>query len=113
MKAFNISNTAKVYAYNEPVSMARSFPGLSDLVAKKLRKKPESGDLFLFVNKKKNYCKILFFHKGGHCIFAKKLPHGVFDCEDLPSTLSVVALEKMINEVIVNGAKKLRHLKVA
>lgn len=113
MKAFTVANTARVYVYSDPVSMSRSFPGLSDLVSAKLKKKPESGDLYLFVNKKKTYLKVLFWAKDGFCIFAKKLPKGIFDSEGWGSTMKITELEEMVNRVVIHGAKKLSHLKVA
>ncbi len=111
MKAFTVSHTAKVFAYTEPVHMARSFDGLSEIIVKKLKKKPESGDLYLFVNTKKTYVKVLFWSKGGFCIFAKRLDKAIFDTDSMDGSLSITSLEKLVDEVIVHGGKKLRHLK--
>lgn len=79
MKTFSVKNTAKVYVYKEPVSMGYSFPKFITLVKENYNEDaPSQGDLFLFVNRKRSYIKVLFYHTNGYCIFAKTLPTGAF-----------------------------------
>ena len=112
MKVFTVARAAKVYAYSKPVSMSCSFPALEKLVAQKMRKHPDSGDLFLFFNKKMNYVKVLFWAKDGFCIFAKKLPKGLFDAESIVNSMTLSELESFVNEIYINRTK-VRHLKRA
>lgn len=101
MKAFTIKPKAKVFVYDEPVRMSCSFPGLSKLVQQKLGKKPESGDLFLFMNKKSTYLKVLFWAKHGPCIFAKSLPRGFFpELHVVGQSLSIGELHKIADHVL-------------
>lgn len=65
MRAFSIERLAKIYAYDQPVSMALSFNGLAKIVTQQLNKKVETGDCFLFLNKRRNYLKILFWANNG------------------------------------------------
>jgi transposase len=39
---------------------------------------PLSGHLFVFINKRGNYLKALYFDRSGFCIWAKKLETGSF-----------------------------------
>lgn len=73
MKYFSISDVARVLVHSEPVSMSKGFPALGELAGKM---KGKEGDLFVFVNRKKDYCKVLFYKDTGMCIFSKKLTKG-------------------------------------
>lgn len=111
MKAFNIKNLAKVYVYSKPMSMAKGFPGLQTIVESELKHKITNGDLFLFVNKLKNYIKILYWDHDGICMFCKRLPCGVFDItlpgHGAPMHLSMKDMEALVNHVIIGNSKKI------
>lgn len=112
MRAFNISVGAAVYVFGNPVSMSCGFPKLTELAAQ--LDKPEKGALFLFVNKRGTYVKILWHQKGGYCIFSKKLHSGAkFDVHANDGRISINALMKVVDEVIVHGVKRKAHLKKA
>lgn len=68
----------KVLAYSEPVKMSFGFPGLIELIAKTMKEKPMSQNWYCFMNKKRNYIKILSWDGTGFCLWAKRLPHGMF-----------------------------------
>ncbi len=69
----------RIFAYTEPTDMRKSFQGLLALVQKVFRDKdPYSGDLFIFVNRRGNYMKILAWDRTGFVLFAKKLERGRF-----------------------------------
>jgi len=52
---------------------------------------PSSGHLFVFFNKPKNKCKILFYDQGGLCLFCKRLELGTFSIP--PSSLTQTRIE--------------------
>jgi len=58
--------------------MRKSFRGLIGLVKTQLKEDPLSGHLFVFVNKRKTYIKVLYYSDGGFCIWMKKLTQGQF-----------------------------------
>jgi len=58
--------------------MRKSFHGLTALVKHKLQEAPLSGDLFVFLNRRKTLMKILYFDRNGFCIWYKKLESGMF-----------------------------------
>ena len=68
----------KVWLYNQPADMRKSYNGLSALVKNKLAEDPLSGQMFVFINRKKNQCKILYFDRTGYCIWSKRLEQGCF-----------------------------------
>lgn len=101
MKLFEAARQAVVYAYSEPINMICSFNGLSELVRRKLRKKPESGDLFVFVNKRGNYVKILYARTDGNgfAIHAEKIDSGSFDVDRLSGELTVAQMTAIVNNI--------------
>ena len=58
--------------------MRKSFDGLIGVTKSALREDPLSGALFVFLNKKRNYVKLLFWDRTGFVLYAKKLERGKF-----------------------------------
>jgi len=70
--------TTRVFLHERPVDMRRSFTGLVALVKQVLEEDPLSGSLFVFVNRRGNYAKALYWDRTGFCLWAKRLERGVF-----------------------------------
>ena len=68
----------RILAYRRPVDMRKSFDGLVGLVQGALREDPLSGTLFVFVNRRGNYLKCVYWDRTGFCLFAKRLERGRF-----------------------------------
>jgi transposase len=69
----------RIWLYLEPVDMRRSFDGLAAIAKNQMQEDPLSGHLFVFINKRRTYLKILFFDRTGYCIWAKRLEAGQFN----------------------------------
>jgi transposase len=72
------TRAVRVWAWPAPVDLRRGFDGLFGLVARDVRKDPLSGELFLFANKRRTGCKVLFWDGTGLCLFVKRLERGRF-----------------------------------
>jgi transposase len=68
----------RIFAYTQPTDMRKSFQGLLALVQRVFTEDPYSGNLFVFVNRRGNYVKILAWDRTGFSLFAKKLERGRF-----------------------------------
>ncbi len=68
----------RVYLYGSPCDMRKSFNGLVALTRNVMGKDPLSGHLFVFVNRRGNYLKALYWDRSGFCIWAKRLEQGNF-----------------------------------
>ena len=92
------SRAVRVFAYPEPVDLRKGYDGLFGLVKQGLGRDPLSGDLFLFVSKRRVGCKVLVWDGTGLCIFQKRLERGRFaspwreDGEVVRMTASELAL---------------------
>ena len=67
-----------MFAYAAVTDMRKSYEGLSALVRNGLGHNIMRGDLYLFVNRRRNRAKVLFFDGTGLCIFMKRMERGLF-----------------------------------
>jgi transposase len=67
-----------VFAYPRPVDLRKGYDGLFGLVKTGLGRDPLSGELYLFVNKRRDACKVLVWDGTGLCIFQKRLARNRF-----------------------------------
>jgi transposase len=72
------TRSIRVYAYTKIVDMRKSWEGLGAIVRNDLGHDIMRGDMFLFVNRRRNRAKVLFFDGTGLCIFMKRLERGLF-----------------------------------
>jgi transposase len=72
------SRSVRVWAWPEPVDLRKGYNGLFGLVKTGLGKDPLSGELFLFVNRRRTGCEVLLWDGTGLCIFQKRLERGRF-----------------------------------
>jgi transposase len=68
----------KVYLAKDATDMRKGFPGLVALTEAVLRQEPTSGHLFVFLNRRRDLMKILYWDGTGFCIWAKRLERGSF-----------------------------------
>ena len=77
---FGLSAAVRVYLAKQPADMRKSFDGLAALASGSLALDPLSGHLFVFVNKRRDRIKILYWDRDGLAVWAKTtrtrdLPH--------------------------------------
>jgi transposase len=70
---FPVSPLSRVFLAKDPTDMRRSFRGLIAMTEGVLRQQPLSGHLFVFVNRRRDLLKILYWDGSGFCIWYKKL----------------------------------------
>jgi transposase len=70
--------TVRVFAAAEPCDLRKGFDALARLVRDVVRADPLSGHLFLFVNRRGNRAKVLFWTRTGFCLVYKRLERGRF-----------------------------------
>ena len=68
----------RLYLASEPTDLRKSFRGLSMLVEHGFGRDAMKGDLFIFLNRRCNQVRILFWDRDGFCIVGKKLERGTF-----------------------------------
>ena len=71
-------SNVRIYVATEPTDLRRSYDGLSAMVDGTFGKQAMSGDLFLFMNRRANQVRILFWDRDGYVIMMKRLEEGTF-----------------------------------
>ena len=69
----------RVYAHRFATDMRKSFDGLCGIIEAQLGQTVESGDLFLFFNRRRDRVKILYFAGDSLVIVYRKLEAGTFE----------------------------------
>jgi transposase len=81
----------RIFAATAPIDLRRSVDGLATAAKEQMGHDPQSGSLFLFVNKRGNRLKALWWDRTGFCILYKRLERGLFrmPCALRPGETSV------------------------
>ena len=88
LPTLNLSTSLRVFAKTSPTDMRKSFDGLVGLVEREMGQQVESGDLFLFFNRRRNCVKVLWFAGDGLGIWYKRLESGTFEVPRPTSSIS-------------------------
>ena len=70
---FSLGSSQRYYLYGEPTDMPKSFDGLAGLVRSKLHLPLTTGQVFVFINKRRNRVKLLHWEAGGFVLYYKRL----------------------------------------
>jgi transposase len=104
----------RVFIYGQPVDMRKSFDGLFILVSSVLGEDPLSGDLFIFVNRRRNYLKGLLWDRTGFLLIAKRLEKGQFHLRNKADKVVIERklLRRLLDGVSVGGVEipRSKHL---
>lgn len=73
-----IPTNTRISLCTSPVDMRKSFNGLIGVVRTKLGDDPQTGHLFVFLNKSNTRAKILYWDGDGFAIWYKRLEQGTF-----------------------------------
>ena len=73
-----LTPNAKVYLAAKPADLRRGHDGLCALVRGALELDPYAGHFFVFVGKRGDRVKILFWDRGGFVVYYKRLSRGRF-----------------------------------
>lgn len=99
----------RVYLHERPVDMRKSFTGLYALVKHVLCEDPVSGSLYVFVNRRGNYLKLIYWDRTGFCLWAKRLERGVFvrrHSGELKRAMSYMDLKLLLEGIEIDEVRR-------
>jgi len=69
----------KIFVHTSPTDMRKGHDGLSAIVTDFMNEDPLSGHMFLFVNRRRNRVKLLYWAGDGYALWYKRLERGTFE----------------------------------
>lgn len=91
----------RVWLCTAATDMRKSFDGLSAMVKHQLHEDPLSGQLFVFINRRRTQMKVLYFDRTGYCVWSKRLIQGQFNYQ--PSGEGKRVLDWMGLKLLLEG----------
>lgn len=73
-----LSSAIRAYVYNEAVDMRKSIDGLSQMVVSVMGMNPLSGQVFVFIGRRRDRAKLLVWDRHGFWVLYKRLERGRF-----------------------------------
>ncbi|MGA9568404.1 MAG: IS66 family insertion sequence element accessory protein TnpB [Candidatus Korobacteraceae bacterium] len=73
-----LPSAVRIFLCTRPTDLRKSFDGLTGLVQECFGQDPLTGHLFLFLNRRRDRLKILYFDRDGLAIWYKRLEVGSF-----------------------------------
>ncbi len=91
--------------------MRKSFNGLCGLVRSRFQRNPLSGEVFIFINKRRDRIKLLRWEEGGFILYYKLLEQGTielpaWDKKSATYPLSWTVLVMMVGGISIKNIQK-------
>lgn len=87
------------------VDMRLGYERLGGLVREQIGYEPRSGALFIFVGRRRETIKVLFFDGSGMCVFQKKLDRGRFALPEVAEGVTHVEIDDAALDVLLDGVE--------
>lgn len=92
-----------VYLYRQAIDFRKSIGGLSALVEQGLGMNPFGDGLYVFINRRRDKIKILYWHRNGFCLWYKRLESERFAWPALDATQASCRLTAKELEWLLEG----------
>jgi len=74
----SLTPSVRIFLHAKPIDMRKSFDGLFGIVKDDFAMDVRNGGLFLFINKRRNRVKLLYWDTDGIAIWQKRLEQGSY-----------------------------------
>ena len=112
----SLASDARILMCTQPTDMRRSFDGLHGMVLEVLGADPQSGTLFVFLNRRRDRVKILLWEGDGFSIWYKRLEAGTFQLpqsDGLSVALTSTQLAMLLGGVDLRGVRQRKRYRRA
>lgn len=100
----------RIFLCTERVDMRKSFDGLALAAREKLGQDPARGGLFVFVNKRSNRLKVLWFERTGYCLLYKRLNRALFKLPEGSENSLALRIDSRQLATILEGVPRITRL---
>jgi len=103
--------SVRIFICVQPTDMRRGFDRLASTAQEVTQHDPLSGHLFVFLNRRRDRVKILYWDKSGYCLWYKRLEAGQFhfpasSFEQESIELEMGPLTLMLEGIDLSGARR-------
>ena len=98
-----LSNRYRYFLYYGKTDFRNGFNGLSGLVRNEMQQDPTDGDIYVFINRRRNQLKLLLFEPDGFCLYHKKLAEGTFEMPLYDATTRSAGITEEQLSLILKG----------
>jgi transposase len=109
----SVPGTVRIFLCLAPTDMRKSIDGLAGLASEVFRQDPLSGHLFVFVGRRRDRVKLLYWDGDGYALWYKRLERGSFRLpaatDQTSLTLSAAELTLLLSGVDLASVKRARR----
>jgi transposase len=99
----SIPANVSVYLCTKATDMRKGFDGLHTMVVQVFQRDPLDGHLFLFVNRRRDRLKILWWDRDGMALFYKRLEAGTYQLPTAADDAEGVEIDATDLAILLNG----------
>lgn len=99
----SLSASTRIYIALGATDMRKGFDGLSGLVIEQLKQDPLCGALYLFINKRRDRMKVLYWDGDGLAIWYRRLEQGTFRLPKVNQETSCVEIRSDEFTMLLRG----------
>ncbi|MFO7863283.1 MAG: IS66 family insertion sequence element accessory protein TnpB [Salinivirgaceae bacterium] len=107
---FSLSSTSRFFLYKGATDMRKSFDGLCGIVHGQLHRNPMSGDVFIFINRRRDKIKLLQWEQGGFVLYYKRIESGTIEIPPLETSQKSLQIKWTDLVMMIEGIS-LKHIK--
>ncbi len=100
---FTLSSTNSFHLYSQPTDMRKSFDGLSGIIQNTLGSNPCNGDVFIFINRRRDKIKLLHWQGISFTLYYKRLEEGTFEVPTYGTEAGSIVLGYTQMVMLVDG----------
>lgn len=113
-----LSPNQPIFLCTAATDMRKSFCGLSGIVRAQFGREPTDGSLFLFINRRRDRLKILYWDRDGLALWYKRLEAGTFEalgaeCGQASLEIDATQLALLLAGVSLESAQRRKRFKAA
>lgn len=106
-----LSSAIRAWVFAEPVDMRKSIDGLAAIVSAAMGMNPLSGQVFVFIGRRRDRAKLLVWDRHGFWVLYKRLERGRFtDPARLGQALAMSELVAWLDGIDLSRVRRLRPL---
>ena len=98
-----LPTTGKIFLHRNPTDMRKSFDGLAGIIRGELGRDPTDGSLFLFVNRRRDRIKAMYFDRDGLALWYKRLEQGTFEWLSAEDDAQAIQIDATQLALILGG----------